>query len=94
MLPPLLVYLQIDREEVIKMVVGSLSQEVKCSVAPARIWKAAVVDIHNLLPKIAPHFISSMEMIEGDGGAGSVFLTTLAKGLIIDFHLRFLSMFV
>lgn len=57
------------------------SEEFKSSVPSSRLWKAAVVDIHNLLPKIAPQFIASMEIVEGDGGAGTVKVTKFTQGL-------------
>ncbi|KAG0488094.1 hypothetical protein HPP92_006638 [Vanilla planifolia] len=54
------------------MVSGSFSKETPLSVPIDRLWKARILDAHNLLPKIFPAFISSVEIIEGDGGIGTV----------------------
>ena len=53
------------------MVVGSFSDEVTTSISPARMWKASVLDSHNLLPKIVPQYIASIDVVEGNGGPGS-----------------------
>ncbi|KAL5996264.1 hypothetical protein ACLOJK_026338 [Asimina triloba] len=48
------------------------ADEFECSVAPARMFKAAVLDVHNLAPKIMPHVVSGAGLLKGDGGVGSV----------------------
>ncbi|KAI6692969.1 hypothetical protein NL676_020679 [Syzygium grande] len=50
-------------------------------------FKALILDSHNLIPKIAPQGIKSIEFIEGDGGAGSIKVTNFAEGG----HLKFLK---
>ncbi|KAJ4966510.1 hypothetical protein NE237_018359 [Protea cynaroides] len=59
------------------MVVTTISSELSCPIPPARIFKAAVLDAHNLLPKILPDKIKGIE-IQGDGGAGSIKQINLA----------------
>ena len=54
------------------MVVGSFSDEIRTSISPARLWKASVLDSHNLLPKIVPQYIASIDHVEGNGGPGSI----------------------
>ncbi|XP_058076552.1 pathogenesis-related protein 1-like [Magnolia sinica] len=54
------------------MGVTSFSFELVCSVTPARMFKASVLDLHNLAPKIMPQVVSGAGLIEGDGGVGSV----------------------
>ncbi|ERN03205.1 major pollen allergen Bet v 1-F/I [Amborella trichopoda] len=54
------------------MVAGSLSDELVSPVSVGRLWKACVKDAHNLIPKIMPHMISSVEVCEGNGGVGTV----------------------
>ncbi|XP_020589385.1 major pollen allergen Bet v 1-M/N-like [Phalaenopsis equestris] len=54
------------------MVAGSISRENVSRVSLDRIWKGGVLDSHNLLPKILPDFISSVELSEGDGGPGTL----------------------
>ncbi|KAH7842375.1 hypothetical protein Vadar_004581 [Vaccinium darrowii] len=35
-------------------------------------FTALIVDSKNLIPKLLPQFIKSVEVVEGDGGAGSI----------------------
>ncbi|XP_061344847.1 major strawberry allergen Fra a 1.07-like [Gastrolobium bilobum] len=51
------------------------------TIAPARLYKAIVLDSSNVFPKALPNFIKSAELIEGDGGPGSIKKLTLAEGL-------------
>ncbi|XP_077241711.1 pathogenesis-related protein 1-like [Tasmannia lanceolata] len=53
------------------MVVGSYTDEVTYTFPAARLWKASC-DMHNLLPKAVPEFITSIEVLEGNGGVGTV----------------------
>ncbi|XP_058083199.1 major allergen Pru ar 1-like [Magnolia sinica] len=48
------------------------SFELVSPVDPARMFKASVVDGHNLVPTIQPEVVSSAGILEGDGGPGSV----------------------
>ncbi|XP_061344845.1 major strawberry allergen Fra a 1.07-like [Gastrolobium bilobum] len=50
-------------------------------IAPARLYKAIFLDSSNVFPKALPNFIQSEELIEGDGGPGSIKKLTLAEGL-------------
>ncbi|KAG5555183.1 hypothetical protein RHGRI_012652 [Rhododendron griersonianum] len=43
--------------------------EVPCSIAPARVFKASVLDADTLIPKIVPQAMKSVETLEGDGYA-------------------------
>lgn len=38
-------------------------------VAPARLFQAFCIDNHNFLPKVVPHFVKSMELVEGESTA-------------------------
>lgn len=53
------------------------------AVAPTRIFKASIVDSHNLMPKLVPDAIKSIEFIKGDGGAGSIKQINFAGGKLI-----------
>ncbi|XP_077218956.1 major allergen Pru ar 1-like [Tasmannia lanceolata] len=53
------------------MVVGSFYEEFKSPISPSRLWKAAIVDSHNLIPIVAPQYIASIELLQG-GGAGTI----------------------
>ncbi|GMY16986.1 major strawberry allergen Fra a 1.04-like [Fagus crenata] len=62
------------------MGVTTFTQEFTTPVAPARMFKALILDSHNLIPKLMPQSIKSIEFIEGDGGVGSIKKTTFAEG--------------
>ncbi|XP_008795808.2 major pollen allergen Aln g 1-like [Phoenix dactylifera] len=54
------------------MVAGSVVEECKSTVALGRLWKAGILDVHNLMPRLAPEHISSVEIGGGDGGVGTI----------------------
>ncbi|KAA8549122.1 hypothetical protein F0562_000806 [Nyssa sinensis] len=62
------------------MGVISITQEFTSSVAPARMFKALVLDSHNFIPKLVPQSIKSIEFVEGDGGVGSIKQTNFPEG--------------
>ncbi|KAA8527408.1 hypothetical protein F0562_034877 [Nyssa sinensis] len=62
------------------MGVTCFSQEFTTPVAPTKMFKALIVDSHNLIPKLVPQSIKSIEFIEGDGGAGSIKQTNFCEG--------------
>ncbi|XP_068661050.1 major strawberry allergen Fra a 1-2-like [Aristolochia californica] len=53
------------------MVAGEYSRDAFSSVPPTRFWKA-FADSGNLIPKLLPEVVASIELVEGNGGAGSV----------------------
>ncbi|KAJ9559043.1 hypothetical protein OSB04_013657 [Centaurea solstitialis] len=64
------------------MGVLTYTDEHTSSVSPARIFKASIVDSHNLMPKLLPDAIKSIGFIKGDGGAGSIKEINFAGGLV------------
>ncbi|KAF5465422.1 hypothetical protein F2P56_015433 [Juglans regia] len=54
------------------MGVTSFKQEFACPVAPARMFKALILESSTLIPKLVPQFIKRVDLIQGDGGAGSI----------------------
>ncbi|XP_030463073.1 major allergen Pru ar 1-like [Syzygium oleosum] len=62
------------------MDITTFTQEFTAPIAPSRMFKALILDSHNLIPKIAPQGIKSIEFIEGDGGVGSIKQTNFADG--------------
>ncbi|KAA8548705.1 hypothetical protein F0562_000389 [Nyssa sinensis] len=60
-------------------------------ILPARIFKATILDSHNLIPKLMPQAIKSIEIIQGDGGPGSIKQINFAEGWITantNFHVH------
>lgn len=54
------------------MGVHTFTDEIKSSVAAPRLFKAMVLDADNLLPKIVPQAIKNVEVVEGNGGPGTI----------------------
>ncbi|KAL6990030.1 hypothetical protein U1Q18_052598 [Sarracenia purpurea var. burkii] len=54
--------------------------EVATTIPAAKLFKAFVLDGDNLIPKILPQAIKSVETLEGDGGPGTIKLTTFGEG--------------
>ncbi|KAH9683667.1 hypothetical protein WN944_025392 [Citrus x changshan-huyou] len=50
------------------------------AVPPARMFKALVLESDQLFPKIFPDAIKNIDVVEGDGGAGSIKKITFAEG--------------
>ncbi|XP_068337592.1 major allergen Pru ar 1-like [Pyrus communis] len=50
----------------------SSRQEFTSPVAADRLFKALITDSDNLIPKLMPTAIKSIEIIHGDGGVGSI----------------------
>lgn len=48
------------------------TDEYPSPIPPARLFKALVIDAHNLIPKLLPQVVKSIELVHGDGGAGSI----------------------
>lgn len=50
-------------------------------IPPARLFKAFVLDADNLIPKIAPQAVKCTEVLEGDGGPGTIKKITFGEGI-------------
>ncbi|KAK6145998.1 hypothetical protein DH2020_019867 [Rehmannia glutinosa] len=51
------------------MAITTFTDEYTSPIPPSRIFKASIVDSHNLIPKLMPQAIKSVEIINGDGGS-------------------------
>ena len=67
------------------MVAGSVSNEILSAVAPERLWKAIVKDSTSLMPKLLPDLISSIVILEGDGGVGTIRKSNFSPGNVLHF---------
>lgn len=65
--------------KLLNMGVIRFEKEAPAAVAPSRMFKA-FVDSHNLLPKIVPQAFKSIDILQGDGGVGTVKLLKFAGG--------------
>ena len=62
------------------MGVVTYEHEITSSIPPAKMFKAFILDSDNLIPKILPQAIKCIEIIEGDGGPGSIKKITFGEG--------------
>ncbi|KAJ6416404.1 hypothetical protein OIU84_002289 [Salix udensis] len=62
------------------MGVITLENEFVVAVAPAKLFKAYCLDTDTLLPKILPEHIKSSEIVEGNGGTGTIRKITFTEG--------------
>jgi hypothetical protein len=61
------------------MGVITYDMDVPCSVSAEKLFKAFILEGDSLIPKILPQAIKSIEILEGDGGAGSIKLLTFGE---------------
>ena len=54
------------------MGVFTYESEFTSTIPSARLFKTFVLDANNLVPKIATRAVKSTEIIEGNGGAGTI----------------------
>ncbi|KAL0315005.1 UNVERIFIED_CONTAM: Major strawberry allergen Fra a 1-3 [Sesamum calycinum] len=54
--------------------------EIPSSIPAAKMFKAVVLDADTLIPKIMPQAIKSIEILEGDGGVGTVKIIHFSEG--------------
>ncbi|XP_024024983.1 major allergen Pru av 1-like [Morus notabilis] len=54
--------------------------ETTSTIPPARLFKALALDVDNLVPKIAPQAVKSAEVLEGNGGPGTIKKITFGEG--------------
>ncbi|GFZ13935.1 hypothetical protein Acr_24g0001250 [Actinidia rufa] len=62
------------------MGVITYDMEIPSSIPPAKMFKAFVLDGDTLIPKILPQAIKNVEILEGDGGAGTIKHITFGEG--------------
>ncbi|KEH37168.1 putative START-like domain, Bet v I type allergen [Medicago truncatula] len=54
------------------MVVSTFTNDYSSPIAPSRMFKALITDSSNLLPKLLPQFIKDVNLIQGNGEAGTI----------------------
>lgn len=57
-----------------------LKTQTKVSVGIEVLWGALAKDINIVLPRIIPNLVKDAEVLEGDGGLGTVFLFKFGSG--------------
>ncbi|XP_057475518.1 major allergen Pru ar 1-like [Actinidia eriantha] len=56
--------------------------EIPSSISAAKMFKALALDGNTIIPKALPHAITSVQTLEGDGGVGTIKLTTFGEGSV------------
>ncbi|KAL3505674.1 hypothetical protein ACH5RR_031056 [Cinchona calisaya] len=67
------------------MAVVTFTEEFTSSIPAPRLFKALILDADNLMPKIAPQAVKNVELIEGDGGPGSIKQMNFGEGSQIKY---------
>ena len=62
------------------MVAITYDIEIPSPIPAAKIFKAVVLDADTLIPKIMPQAIKNVEILEGDGGVGTVKVIHFGEG--------------
>lgn len=62
------------------MGVYTYESEYTSEIPAPKLFKAFVLDGDNLIPKIAPQAVKSAEIVEGDGGPGTIKKITFGEG--------------
>ena len=60
-----------------------ISGKVELQVSAKALWKCLSKDLAILLPKLVPKLISGVEILDGDGGLGSVLIMRFQSGTIL-----------
>lgn len=63
--------------------------QTKVRVGIEALWRALAKEINFVLPKTIPNLVRNVEVIEGDGGFGTVYLINFGsrKSLQVQFYL-------
>lgn len=62
------------------MAVTTLHQTFKSQVTPGRMFRALILDSHNLCPKLMFSSVKNIEFIQGDGDVGSIKQINFTEG--------------
>jgi hypothetical protein len=67
--------------ELTKAMKGSLSHEFETGLLAADMWEVyGGLLVGDLIPQLLPQVFSKVELVEGDGGVGTVLLVTYPPG--------------
>ncbi|KAK7329498.1 hypothetical protein VNO77_23668 [Canavalia gladiata] len=58
----------------------TFTEEFASPVQAGRMFKALILDAPNLIPKLMPQAIKNVQLVEGNGGPGSIQEITVAEG--------------
>ncbi|KAL4579316.1 hypothetical protein LXL04_015457 [Taraxacum kok-saghyz] len=62
------------------MGITTYDMEIETTVPAAKLYQAFIIDGDTLVPKVVPQAMKSIDILEGDGGAGTIKLITFGEG--------------
>lgn len=62
------------------MGVITVTDEYTSPIPPSRIFKSLILDADNLVPKLLPQIIKNIEIVQGEGGPGTIKQMNFAEG--------------
>ncbi|KAM1195117.1 hypothetical protein ACFX13_022165 [Malus domestica] len=78
-------HLIIFSSQKITMGVFTYETEFISVIHPPRLFKAFILDADNLIPKLAPQAVKGIEILEGNGGVGTIKKVTFGEGSQLGF---------
>lgn len=71
---------------------GSLCHEYETGIPAEEVWQVyGTLRLGQLLPQLLPHLFKSVELVEGDGGVGTILHLTFSPGSFFFFVLAILQ---
>lgn len=58
----------------------TFTEEFTSTVEARRLFKALILDAPNVIPKLIPQAIRSIQLLEGNGGPGTIQEITIVEG--------------
>jgi len=58
----------------------TIVDEYSSPISVERLWRAGICDFKNLMPKLLPQVLTSIEFLGGDGGVGTIQQYKFIKG--------------
>ncbi|XP_026458475.1 major allergen Pru av 1-like [Papaver somniferum] len=63
----------------------TFEETLHCLVDAHRMFHAMFLDAHNLMPKIMPHAVKSVDFVSGDGDSGSIQQVNFCEGSLVKY---------
>ncbi|KAI5571637.1 hypothetical protein POPTR_011G127800v4 [Populus trichocarpa] len=65
----------------LRVMIKEVKTQVNVGVAVDVLWKALTKDLKDILPKMMPNLVKDADMLEGDGGLGTIYLFNFGPGI-------------
>lgn len=64
----------------LKVMIKEVKTQANVGVGVDFLWKALAKDLKDILPKMMPNLVKGADMLEGDGGLGTIYLFNFGPG--------------